>query len=289
MEISRLFFSKETQEKLNKPISPQHKGKLRWEKLKEAESNGTLQHAKRRVDLGKIVGIEDYQSAYSWVTGLIKKGAIKETIAGFENNYPVYEYTLGEPLEYRHGKKRTTTFAETATATTTAKKKKNKNTLSLRERGQIRWEEFMKRVENGDLEKCKSRRDVAMLAGYESRDKGYSWITNMISRGHLIEERLGYREDGSMVCKYKIGTHPNFNLKYWKTERSKHIEQKLKEAESAVKELSQGETLDVAPNTTPTISSVVTITYGELKIELKDLSSEEMKDIINNLIDKVKE
>ena len=63
MEVSRIIFRKETKEKMERGISPQEKGRLRWEKLKEAETNGLLQKAKTRTDIGKIVGIENYKTA----------------------------------------------------------------------------------------------------------------------------------------------------------------------------------------------------------------------------------
>ena len=42
MEISRLIFTKETKEKMNKELTRKEKGKLRYKKLEELANNGKL-------------------------------------------------------------------------------------------------------------------------------------------------------------------------------------------------------------------------------------------------------
>ena len=280
MEISRLFFSKETQSKLEKKISPQHKGKLRWERLKEAEANGALQHAKKRVDIGKIVGVEDYKTAYSWVSGLIRKGAITESIVGFENGLPIHEYHLGTGLEYGNnggrGKKARPNVIDA----------KRYNVRSLREQGRIRWENFMKKAENGDLAKCTNRKDVIKLSGYTDKDKAYSWIMNMITRGHLVEEIVGVGQDGAKLCKYSIGTQPNFALGN-RHKRSKKVNKQVEQ--EATPRTAPIETIIYDKPSEPVVlsKSSVIITYGELTIKLEQLPAKAIGELVTGLLNKV--
>lgn len=284
MEISKLFFSKETKDKLEKKISPQHKGKLRWERLKEAEANGALQHAKKRVDLGKIVGINDYKTAYSWVSGLIGKGAIIENITGFENGLPVHEYHLGKELGYSSGKgvRKRKKVGPTAT--------KN-DVIALRKLGKVRWDELLKKAANGELDACTSRKDVAELGGYsatgEDRRKGYSWVANMIVRGHLIEERIGVTSNGRMVYRYSIGTQPQFELGRFRRSRVK----KEKPVEEVIAQIAPTESIITEAPSEPVVLSKpsVVITYGELRVEFNESNADLMKEVIIGLIDKVKE
>lgn len=282
MEISKLFFSKETKDKLEKKISPQHKGKLRWERLKEAEASGALQYAKRRVDLGKIVGLDDYQTAYSWVSGLIGKGAVLESIVGFENGVPIHEYHLGKELGYSSGKK--------SKKSKSVKPAKDNEVIALRMQGKIRWDEFLKKVAKGELDKCTSRKKLAELGGYigeKDRRKGYSWATNMITRGHIVEERVGFDAKGGAICKYSIGTQPHFELGCFHRSRVK----KEKPVEEVIAQIAPIESIITEAPSEPVVLSKpsVVITYGELRVEFNESNADLMKEVIIGLIDKVKE
>ena len=106
MEVSRVTFTDEFLEKTkHKNLSPQAKGKLRWERLVRADGDGTLQRAKTRMDIAKIAGIQEGRNAYAWVTTMIYRGVLKETLVGFENNKAIYEYHIGKPLNYTNGRK----------------------------------------------------------------------------------------------------------------------------------------------------------------------------------------
>ena len=98
MEISRLTFTKETQEKMEKGLSKRQRGKLRYQKLVEIANNGRLSIAKNRREVARLVGYMPGQehSGYSWVTNMINRGHLKETVVGSgRHGYLEYEYTLG--------------------------------------------------------------------------------------------------------------------------------------------------------------------------------------------------
>ena len=219
MEISRLIFTKETKEKIDKGISPQTKGKLRWDKLKEAENNGVLQQAKNRIDIGKIVGLENDKTAYSWVSGLISKKAIIETLDGFENNKPVYTYHLGRPLSYVNGRKKRKE----------EQIKKIQTDQNVRELGRIKFDRLKELDKTGELLKATCRADVATLVGYNEDEskKGYSWVSNMILRGHLNERMLGITPSGKTSYEYSLtGTQPLYK---YEEHRNRKTEKKTRQ------------------------------------------------------------
>lgn len=94
MEVSRLTFTKETKEKMEKPLSHFQKGKLRWDKLTELEKSGKLSVAKNRQEVMGMLGLgSEYGAGYSWVSNMISRGSIKEILTGFDKyNNPEYEY-----------------------------------------------------------------------------------------------------------------------------------------------------------------------------------------------------
>lgn len=100
MEVSRLTFTKETKEKMSKPLNRRDVGKLRWAKLKELDKAGMLSNAKTRTDITRMMGLgTGYGVGYSWISNLIQRGYLKETIYGKDANGQVeFEYHIvGEP------------------------------------------------------------------------------------------------------------------------------------------------------------------------------------------------
>lgn len=100
MEVSRLIFTKETKDKMNEPINHFKRGELRWKRIKECEDDGTLSRARNRMDIVEMLGSErKYNAVYTWISNMIIRGFIKETMAGFDNNGKMeYEYhTVGTP------------------------------------------------------------------------------------------------------------------------------------------------------------------------------------------------
>ena len=127
MEISRLTFSKETKEKMEKGINHFKKGELRWQKLQELEDTGKLSKARNRQDITSMMGLgTGYGAAYTWLSHMISRGSIKEILLGFDKNErPEYEYHLtneNRPNYKKYGKankpKPTTSIEEKKAVTT---------------------------------------------------------------------------------------------------------------------------------------------------------------------------
>ena len=204
MEISRLIFTKETKEKMNKELTKREKGKLRYNRLEELAGNGKLALAKNRTEVAHLVGMPDdgpTKTGYKWVSGLVRNGYIKETIVGIGRNGKMeFEYSLTskKPNYDFPGQKNKTT--------NTVKKKANASKLSLRERGKIMYEKLKNASDNGALEKAKTRGDVAELV-----DGTRSWVSGLIERGFLREVLYTY-ENGLPVYKYNLtGKEPNYD------------------------------------------------------------------------------
>ena len=96
MEVSKLIFSKETKDKMNEPINHFKRGELRWKRIKECDDNGTLSKAKNRMDIVEMLGSErKYNAVYNWISNMVVRGLIKETMTGFNNNGKMeYEYHI---------------------------------------------------------------------------------------------------------------------------------------------------------------------------------------------------
>lgn len=82
MEISRLSFTKKTQEDMQKDMPVRAKGKVLFARLQELDADGTLSKAKTRADVARLVGYseERAKAGYAWVSNLIRRGHIRETI-----------------------------------------------------------------------------------------------------------------------------------------------------------------------------------------------------------------
>ena len=107
MEVSRLSFTKKTQDKMNKNMSVREKGKVLFARLQELEADGTLSKAQSRADVARLVGYpeERAKAGYSWVSNLISRGHIRETILEWTpSGRMVAEYhTTGSTPDYGYG------------------------------------------------------------------------------------------------------------------------------------------------------------------------------------------
>lgn len=227
MEVSRLIFTKETKKKMEKGISPQEKGRLRWERLKEAETSGLLQKAKTRADIGKIVGIENYQTAYSWVSSMVSKKALIETVVGFDGLRAIYEYRLGTPLKYDNGHKKQRSEQVAQVVKEAKRQGLIKDEMPVRERGRILFDKLKELEETGDLAKANCRADVATLVGYSEDEAkaGYSWVSNMVARKHLAEKTIGLSPSGKIMYSYSLtGSEPLYNYEEARNYKTKKIE-----------------------------------------------------------------
>lgn len=79
---------------MNEPINHFKRGELRWKRIKEYEDDGTLSKARNRMDIVEMLGSErKYNAVYTWVSNMITRGFIKETMTGVNNNGKMeYEY-----------------------------------------------------------------------------------------------------------------------------------------------------------------------------------------------------
>lgn len=82
MEISKLSFTKKTQDQMKKDMSVREKGKVLFARLQELEEDGTLSKAKTRADVARLVGYseERAKAGYAWISNLIRRGHVSETI-----------------------------------------------------------------------------------------------------------------------------------------------------------------------------------------------------------------
>ena len=120
---------------MNQPLTNRRKGELRWERLKELDEAGMLSKARIRTDITKMLGLGDgYGAGYTWVSNLIKRGYIKETIYGTDANGRMeFEYHIvGNP--YYSG----TRPIKSKKAQVTRKRKTSKATSSISASGQIK-------------------------------------------------------------------------------------------------------------------------------------------------------
>ncbi len=82
MEVSKLSFTKKTQDQMKKDMSVREKGKVLFARLQELEEDGTLSKAKTRADVARLVGYseERAKAGYAWISNLIRRGHVRETI-----------------------------------------------------------------------------------------------------------------------------------------------------------------------------------------------------------------
>lgn len=95
MEASRIIFSQETKDKIKRGLSNREKGRIRFEKLKELDETGVLAEARTRSDVATLLGYtkEQWKQGYSWVTNMIARGHLSETVVGFSpSGRGEYEY-----------------------------------------------------------------------------------------------------------------------------------------------------------------------------------------------------
>lgn len=92
---ARIVFTNNFKEKTMRRISNKRKGQLRVEKLKVAEANGSLAKCRKRIDVAKLVGINDGKVGYTWVQRMIHEKILYEVEVGRDkHNYAIYQYCL---------------------------------------------------------------------------------------------------------------------------------------------------------------------------------------------------
>lgn len=262
---ARVIFSKKTKDMLGKELSAVEKGKLRYEKLKEIADSGRLSVAKNRNDVANLIGIlsEPYGTGYNWVTGLIRKGYLKETIIqiGAGGN-PEYEYTLtNKQPQYDPTQKRKAP-------------QKSKKKETLRERGKVLYTKLKALEESGELALAKNRNNVAKMTGATR-----TWVCGMIERGFLNEKLEDY-VNGLPVYKYRLtGKEPNYD--YVKKNRNFSPQNQTK---GQYEEPTQ--TVGATKNYVDAIKNNYTVEFsrGDISAKLEASSQEEIIRIIKEVL-----
>lgn len=92
-------------------------------------------------------------------------------------------------------------------------KEKMEQGLNATQRGVLRWNKVKESEDDGRLMLAKNRHDVANIAGFTENNKmrGYQWVSNMISRGHLREIPLGVNRNKKMDYEYHVVRDPDYS------------------------------------------------------------------------------
>lgn len=192
-------------------LNASQRGKLRWERIKEAEEHGSLASAKNRYEVANLAGFteETRNRGYQWVSNMIARKHLKEIMTGVGKNGKFeYEYhTVSDP-DYSRNKARDARLEKQQQrkkeGVAQVAKKQEKTVM---ERGRELFGRLKDLAKEGTLEKARSRADVATLVGYPSAQSkaGYSWVSNLIRRGYLKERIVGVTPSGGMIARYTLG------------------------------------------------------------------------------------
>lgn len=94
---AKVNFTDEFKQKTKlKKLSPREIGKLRWQKIVEAEKRGELQFCGTRKDVAALAGYNrDEAKGAMWVRNMINRGHLTETLAEAKGIYSTYYYSTG--------------------------------------------------------------------------------------------------------------------------------------------------------------------------------------------------
>ena len=141
--------------------------------------------------------------------------------------------------------------------------------IDNRKKGALRYQRLVEIAQNGTLQKCKSRVDVALACGYTEQQKpaGYAWTKNLIKTGKLVEHLAG-RDPLTNLPEYE------YSLGSKKVEKVKKEEPKEEPtAEPTVAMYGVGDT-----------TTMVAIKVGEISVEITGAPVEYAKTIIETII-----
>ena len=94
---ARVIFSKDFQEKMNKPLTSFDIGKLRWKRIEELEENGKLGEIKNRYELCLAVGMTPEQAKVagaSYASNLVRRKHLRESVVGLVDGKMAYKYSI---------------------------------------------------------------------------------------------------------------------------------------------------------------------------------------------------
>ena len=265
-------------------LNTAQRGKLRWERLKEAEKHGSLSSAKNRYEVANIAGFteETRDRGYQWVSNMVTRKHLKEVITGVGKNGKFeYEYhTVGDP-DYSRQKARDARLRnQQQKIKERAAQVIKKQEKTVMERGRELFGKLKELEKNGTLEKAKSRADVATLVGYPSDQAkaGYSWVSNLIRRGYLKERIVGTTPSGRMIAQYSLGNEePMYDYEEIK---------KRKEAKENRKEMWLKENMPVLDGKEVVNPDVIkiNITRGDININVEVVNSDQAIKLITTIL-----
>lgn len=153
----------------------------------------------------------------------------------------------------------------------TMKKAEN---IDNRKKGALRYQRLVEIAQNGTLQKCKSRVDVALACGYTEHQKpaGYAWTKNLIKTGKLVEHLAG-RDPLTNLPEYEYSLGSKKGEKVKKEEPKE--EPKAEPKEETVSMYGIGNT-----------TTMVAIKVGEISVEITGAPVEYAKAIIETIIKK---
>lgn len=165
------------------------------------------------------------------------------------------------------------------------KDKMNSN-LTPKQRGKLRWEKLVNMYEDGRLQAIKSRRELAEAVGFtrEQRDVGYSWVTNMITRGYMDEVHTGFDRNNKPEYQYFLTKKkPNYGPHNKRTlnKADKGIEANpAKITEPVVLSRASDINIEVKPQE----NAQITITRGDITVTMNNVEPETLVKIIMGVI-----
>lgn len=94
---ARVSFTEDFKAKTkSKKLSSREIGKLRWQKIVDAEKRGELQFCSTRKDVAALAGYDRNEpKGAMWVRNMINRGHLTETLAEAKGVYSTYYYSTG--------------------------------------------------------------------------------------------------------------------------------------------------------------------------------------------------
>ena len=244
MFVSKLSFTKETEDKMNKKLTAKERGKLRWQKLEEANEKGRLAMCKNRYEVANLAGYPENKrrEGYMWVTGLINRGKISEVMSGKNGLYYEYNYFIKDKPNYlpfagRYGSDATKKKKDNTVEITKEKK------MSPRDAGLIKWNAIKKLEASGRLKQIRDRNELAREIGYEDSKRGYSYVCNLIHRGYLSEKVINDR--GERI--FSVTGEPDYGYEKKKSRSSRKDEHAVVEESREQNDVVLRDTIYVKP------------------------------------------
>ncbi len=149
------------------------------------------------------------------------------------------------------------------------------NELTPKQKGEIRYKRLVEASKSGILSKAVNRYEVANLVGYGEYEqvKGYSWVSNLITRKQLIEQIDHFDEKTHKVSYlYYLGPkQPNYKPyggKRWQGKKAENIMEQPIEAPKVIEQ--------------NTSTQEVTISVNKLNIKL-NLPEDKIINLIKDL------